>query len=136
LTMVGALQSLSLLTPQPSSTEVILGGLPRSWQGLQGRSLQAFIQVEVRWSSPLSFLIFDQRFASLIFKELPDSTRLVLHWLQATFAPRGTPLLGTPPEGVALTFASPSETHWSECGPISSLHDPFGPCSDSTELLS
>jgi len=72
----------------------------------------------------------------LIYKELPDFTRLVSLELQATLAPRCTPLQGTPPESFVLTFASPSETRWSECGPASSLHDHCGPCSESTELLS
>ena len=59
----------------------------------------ALLQVEVRWSSPLSFLIFSQRFADLTFKELPDITRLATLELQATLALRCTPLQGTPPEG-------------------------------------
>jgi len=63
----------------------------------------------------------------LIFKELPDFTRLASLKLQATLAPRCTPLHGAPPEGVTLTFASPSETLWSECGPVSSSTTLAGP---------
>jgi len=72
----------------------------------------------------------------MIFKDHPDSVRFASLQLQAAFAPRYTPLHGTPPEGVALTFASPSETHWSECGSDLSVHDPCGPYPDFTELLS